>query len=155
MQHRIRRQWEGIRRFRRITLSINQFIPKAATPFQWFPLEDTQIVRKRIQAITSAFRRDPAVRVIHDVPKWNYLQALLSLGDRRVGAVLLAAHNLEGNWSKAYREVLVNADFFVYRQKRAAETLPWDFIDHGISKAFLRKEFERALSKSGKLAPKP
>lgn len=149
IQHRIRRQWDGLRRFRRITLSVNQFIPKAATPFQWFPLEDIQIVRKRIQVIKSAFRRDPTVRVIHDVPKWNYLQALLSLGDRRIGAVLLTAHNFGGDWSKAYRETLVNTDFFVYRQKKIAETLPWDFIDYGVSKAFLRKEFERALSKSG------
>jgi radical SAM superfamily enzyme YgiQ (UPF0313 family) len=146
LQHNIRRRWKGARRFHRIMLSINQFIPKAATPFQWHPLEDIRIVRKRIQEIEVTFRHDSTVRVIHDVAKWNYLQALLSLGDRRVGSILLAAHRLGGNWPRAYREVPINPDFFVYRMKGADEIFPWDFIDHGVSKSLLLKEYERALT---------
>ena len=132
--------------FRRITLSINQFIPKPATPFQWLPLEDTNIVRKRIRRIKSALGRETSINVIHDIPKWNYIQALLSLGDRQVGKILLSVHKNGGNWSKAIKEVNVNPDFYVYRLKSIDEILPWDFIDHGVSKRDLIREYEKALS---------
>lgn len=134
--------------FRRITLSINQFIPKPATPFQWHPLEETGVVRKRIRKIKSALLRESSVKIIHDLPKWNYIQALLSLGDRQVGKILLSAHRNHGNWSATFKEVNVNPDFYVYRLKSTAEILPWDFIDHGVSKKTLIRERNRALSRN-------
>jgi radical SAM family uncharacterized protein len=135
----------GKRPFRRITLSINQFIPKAATPFQWCPLTDINTVKKRVRKIDNALRREASVRVIHDLPKWNYVQALLSLGDRRVGQILLSVHRHGGNWPQAIKEVNVNPDFYVYRQKDLSEILPWDFIDHGVSKAFLLTEYRESF----------
>lgn len=135
----------GKKQFKRITVSINQFIPKPVTPFQWYPLEDVNIVRKRIRQIKSALRKETSVKVIHDLPKWNYIQALFSLGDRRVGSILLSAHKNNGNWPKAFKEINVNPDFYVYRHKALDETLPWDFIDHGISKMHLIAEYKKAL----------
>jgi radical SAM superfamily enzyme YgiQ (UPF0313 family) len=145
MEHRARLATAGQKGFRRLTLSINQFIPKPATPFQWHPLEDTNVVRRRIRALNAALRGQRAVQVTHDLPKWNYIQALLSLGDRSVGKLLLAVHRLEGNWAKAFREVNVNPDFFVHRQKEPGEILPWDFIDHGTDRGFLADEYRKAL----------
>jgi radical SAM family uncharacterized protein len=135
----------GKRRFKRITLSINQFIPKPVTPFQWHPLEEINIVRKKLRKIDSSMRKEPSVKVIHDLPKWNYIQALLSLGDRKVSNILLSAHNNNGNWPKAFKEVNVNPDFYVYRHKSTDEILPWDFIDHGISKQYLIAEYKKAM----------
>jgi len=137
---------KGTRRFRRITLSVNQFIPKPATPFQWLPLADAALVRRRIQRIKRALGKERAVCVIHDLPKWNYVQALLSLGDRRVGEILLAVHAGGGNWPQALKQVNVNADYYVYREKDPAEFLPWDFIDHGVSREFLLEECRKAMS---------
>ncbi|PIV02441.1 MAG: radical SAM protein [Syntrophobacterales bacterium CG03_land_8_20_14_0_80_58_14] len=148
MEHHARRYSKGRKGFRRLTLSINQFIPKPGTPFQWRPLTDTAVVKRRIRRITDALRGEKAVRVIHDVPKWNYIQALLSLGDRAVGRLLLAVHRLGGNWARAFREVNVNADFYVYRRKETDEILPWDFIDHGAEKTVLISEYRKALSGS-------
>ncbi len=54
MEHRARRSSGGKKGFRRLTLSINQFIPKPATPFQWHPLEDTAVVKRRIRRIADA-----------------------------------------------------------------------------------------------------
>jgi radical SAM superfamily enzyme YgiQ (UPF0313 family) len=133
----------GGRPFKRLTLSINQFIPKAATPWQWFPLTATSTVKKRVKKVVEAVRRESSIRVIHDQPKWNYIQALLSLGDRRVGAILLAQHQNGGNWPQALKASKLDPDFFVYRQKNPAEILPWDFIDTGTSKGFLKKEYGR------------
>jgi radical SAM superfamily enzyme YgiQ (UPF0313 family) len=136
----------GKKPFRRITLSVNQFIPKAVTPFQWCPLASVQSVQKKIRQIEKAFRRDPAVNVIHDVPKWNYIQALLSLGDRRVGKILLAVHQEGGNWTRVLKAGAPHPDFYVYRQKDPTEILPWDFIDHSVSRDFLLKEYQKSLS---------
>jgi radical SAM superfamily enzyme YgiQ (UPF0313 family) len=146
IEHRARHSSGGKKRFRRLTLSINQFIPKPATPFQWSPLEDTAIVKRRIRRIKDGLRGEKAVSVIHDLPKWNYIQALLALGDRKVGKLLLAVHRFEGNWAQAFREVNLNADFYVYRRKETEEILPWDFIDHGVEKALLMSEYRKALT---------
>ena len=135
----------GRKTFRRLTLSINQFIPKPQTPFQWHPLEDTQTVNKRIKMIVQGLKGEPGVRVLHDLPKWNYIQALLSLGDRRVGKVLSVVHRLEGNWSQALKEVPLNADFFVYRRKPFHEFLPWDILEGTTPRAHLRSEYTKAL----------
>ena len=146
MEHHARKQSAGKRGFRRLALSLNQFIPKPATPFQWLPLEDSAIVKRRVRKIGEGLRGVKAVRVTHDLPRWNYIQALLSLGDRPVGRILLAAHRLGGNWPQAFREVNVNPDFYVRRVKETDEILPWDFIDHGVDKTLLINEYRKALS---------
>ncbi len=86
-----------------------------------------------------------------DVPKWAYIQALLSMGDRRVGRILYTAHKAGGDWNKVLRFSDVNPDFFVYRPKGTHERLPWDFIDNGISNAYLLKE--RAAALKGEESP--
>ena len=136
---------QGKRKFRRITLSVNQFIPKPQTPLQWCALADVSAIGKKIKKIVSAFGRDKQINVIHDVPKWNYVQALLSLGDRRVGEILMAVHRLDGNWVKAFKDVNINPDFYVYRRKSFDEVLPWDIVDLGVSKKILISEYEKAL----------
>ena len=145
IQHHILQKYAGKKKFRRITLSINQFIPKPATPFQWCALADVNAVGRKIKKIENAFRRYRQVKVIHDVPKWNYVQALLSLGDRRVGEILRAVNRLEGNWAQALKEVNINSDFYVYRQKQFDEVLPWDIIDLGVSKKALISEYRKAM----------
>ena len=149
MEHHARKISAGRRGFRRLTLGINQFVPKAATPFQWYPLEDAAVVRRRVRRIKDGLRSEKAVRVTHDLPKWNYIQALLALGDRQAGRLLLAAHRLGGNWACAFREVNVNADFYVHRRKETAEILPWDFIDHGVPKADLIDAYRKTLQTTG------
>ena len=136
------------RKFRRITLSVNQFIPKAHTPLQWCALADVGETGRKIKKIVSAFARDKQIHVIHDVPKWNYVQALLSLGDRRAGEILLAVHRLDGNWVKAFKEVNINPDDYVYRQKTFDEILPWDIVDLGTSKKSLISECNKAQALS-------
>jgi radical SAM family uncharacterized protein len=145
IQHNAIKSSSGKRSFKRITLSINQFVPKPVTPFQWYPLEDINTVRKRMRKIETALRKEPSVKVIHDLPKWNYIQALLSLGDRKVANILLSAHRNDGNWPKVFKEVNINPDFYVYRHKGIEETLPWDFIDHGVSKEYLIAEYKKAF----------
>lgn len=128
-----------------IRMSVNCFVPKPFTPFQWFALEPVDALKEKQKWLQSAIRREGGVKATFDVAKWAYVQALLSLGDRRVGKILWQVHRLEGNWTKALRYSEVNPDFFVYRPRALDEILPWDFIDHGIEKGHLLFERKMAL----------
>jgi hypothetical protein len=111
-------------------------------------MADVNETSKKIKKIVSAFGRDKQINVIHDVPKWNYVQALLSLGDRRVGEILMAVHRLDGNWVKALKVVNINPDGYVYRLKSFDEILPWDMIDLGTSRKALISECKKAQALS-------
>ena len=129
----------------RIKLSVNCFVPKAFTPFQWFPLEEVGSLKRKQKWLKKSLAKAGGIRVSSDIPKWAYIQTLLSMGDRRVGSILLMAHKSGGDWKKALRFSNTNPDFFVYRPKGVDELLPWDFIDNGISKKHLIKEHDLAL----------
>ena len=136
------------KRLGRITLSVAPFVPKPSTPFQWAPYEEINSLKRKLKLIKNGLRGEGNVQLIHDLPKWGYVQTLLSRGDRRMGRIILAAHQNGGNWQKTFRETNLNPDFYVYREMDLDEILPWDFIDHGISKDYLRKEYLKALRES-------
>ena len=129
-----------------IKLSLNCFVPKPFTPFQWFPLEDVRSLKEKQKWLKKTLEKEGGIKVSTDVPKWSYVQALLSMGDRRVSPILLLAHRFNGDWNRAFRSSEVNPDFFVYREKGLNEILPWDFIDHGILKKHLLRERKLALN---------
>jgi len=129
----------------KIKLSVNCFVPKASTPFQWFPMEPVDSLKEKQKWLRKNLSKIGGVEMSADVPKWAYVQALLSLGDRRAGLILYKAHELDGRWQKAFRFSEVNPDFFVYRPKEPQEILPWDFIETGVAKSHLLEEYGLAL----------
>ena len=132
-------------RMRQIKLSVTCFVPKPFTPFQWFPMDTVQSLKEKQKWLKKALGREGGIKVSFDLPKWAYVQALLSLGDRRVASMLLLSHVHGEQWSKVFTHSELNPDFFVYRPKGRDENLPWDFIDHGIYKEHLLKEYKLAL----------
>ena len=146
--HILSGQKDGRKRWR-LVLSVNPFIPKPATPFQWAPLEEVGELKKKLKMIQRGVQREGGMEMIHDLPKWAYVQALLSRGDRRVGKILMASHRHHGDWSQAFRETDINPDFYVYRKRDLDEIFPWDFIDHGIPKERLREEYVKAMKETG------
>jgi len=145
IKHRMLRWARSSRRLGRLTLSVNGLVPKPSTPFQWVSFEDVGNLRRKFKIIGNGLRREANIEVTHDVPKWSYIQSLLSRGDRRVGRILLAVHQSGGDWKRAFRQVDVNPDFYVYRERDREEIFPWDFIDHGVSKDRLWERYERAV----------
>jgi radical SAM superfamily enzyme YgiQ (UPF0313 family) len=133
----------------RVVLSVNPFIPKPATPFQWVPMEEVGELKKKLRIIQRGVQGERGMEMIYDLPKWAYIQALLSRGDRRVGKILMATHYNQGNWSQALRETSINSDFYVYRKRDLGEIFPWDFIDHGIPKEQLEEEYLTAMKEAG------
>jgi radical SAM superfamily enzyme YgiQ (UPF0313 family) len=128
-----------------ITVSLNSFVPKPFTPFQWAAMDDSGTLKHKLKRIKDDLRKVPNVRVHADLPRWAYIQALLSRGDRRVAEMLLQAFGYRGNWPRTLKESPLNADFYVVRPRKSDERFAWDFIDHGVRKSFLRREYERAL----------
>jgi radical SAM family uncharacterized protein len=132
-----------------LVLSVNAFIPKPATPFQWVPMDEVPELKKKLSMIQKGVQGERGMQMIFDLPKWAYIQALLSRGDRRVGKILMAAHRHQGNWGQALRETSINPDFYVYRKRDLDEIFPWDFIDHAIPKERLKEEYLKAMRDAG------
>ncbi len=138
-------------RIGRITLSVNSFVPKPFTPFQWEPMEEVASLNRKQRFLEKAVKKIGNMNIIHDLPKWEFIQALLSRGDRRVGRLLKAAHAKGGDWKAAARELGTDMDFFATRRRSFEEVLPWDFVDIGVRKEYLKNEYRRGLE--GKFTP--
>jgi radical SAM family uncharacterized protein len=147
IKHHFLKSSRARKRIGEITVSVNSFVPKPATPFQWTAMDEVDLLKQKIKRIKQGLRRIPNIRINSDIPRWAYIQGLLSRGDRKVNDLLLLAHQNRGNWPKTLNASPVNTNFYVYREREVDELLPWDFIDHGIKKAFLIREYEKAKSR--------
>jgi len=132
---------------RNLTLSINTFVPKAFTPFQWHFMEEPDVVRDRLKMIRKRLLPVKGVKVFHDVPKYAYMQGLFARGDRRVSRVIEEMQT-EKDWAASAEKAGLSKDFYLFRQRTFDEILPWDFIDSGSSKERLWEEYQTALSET-------
>jgi radical SAM family uncharacterized protein len=144
IKHRFLKSSRPKKRIGEITISLNCFVPKPFTPFQWVAMDDIPTLKKKIKKIKDGLRKVANLRVHADVPRWAYIQALLSRGDRKVADILSLAHGNRQNWPQTLKATPLNSDFYVLRERSLDELLPWDFIDHGIKKSFLAQEYKRA-----------
>ena len=141
----------------RITCSAAVFVPKPFTPFQWCAQDDPQTVQRKQKLVRSLF--DPLKTAhfhYHDFAL-SRVEACFAVGDRRLGRVLYRAWELGCRldgwsdcfryalWEKAFADCGMDMSFYANRVRDPEEALPWDHIDAGVDKAFLRREYERAL----------
>ena len=157
----VTRAREQRRRVGHVSVSLNPFVPKPWTPFQWDAMRDAQELKRKVALVRSHLMRlDAGVELDAESPREAYFQTLVSRGDRRVGAILarLSAENRElpGEIWQGLKTIkreaaasdgtgaLVDPDFFVTRDYAHNEILPWDFIDHHIEKWFLASERKKA-----------
>ncbi len=127
----------------RLSLSVNPFVPKPWTPFQWAPMQDRADLERKRGLLERALRPH-GVEVDFFSPRAAHVQALLSRGDRRCADLLELAHrDTGGDLRKALRAWPHDPGFFVEREVGQGEALPWDFLDHGVTKAFLAREYRR------------
>jgi radical SAM family uncharacterized protein len=145
IKHRFLKSSRSQKRIGEITISLNCFVPKPFTPFQWVAMAEIDALKKKIQKIKNELKKVPNFRIHSDIPRWAYIQALFARGDRKVADILSLTHTHKGNWAQTLKSVPVNPDFYVIRDRDLNERLPWDFIDQGIKKSFLQQEFQRAI----------
>jgi len=131
------------KRLGEIQLSVNPFVPKPFTPFQWCGMEEIKSVEKKWQFLQKQLGRLANVKLQMESPREAYRQALLSRGDRRLAPLLVAADRL-GSWKQALREEKFDSDGFVYRDIPLDEPLPWGFIEGGDPERLVR-EYHRAF----------
>jgi hypothetical protein len=128
-----------------LVISLNCFVPKPNTPFQWVEVEDEKTLQQKINFITRGLRAVPNVRVSAMPPREAHLQTILSLGTRSLASFILRTHEQRGHWRKAAQELGIHAHDFTRSQPQVNEILPWEVMDLGISKSFLMSEWSQAM----------
>lgn len=111
----------------RLRLSINPFVPKALTPFQWSPMASPREVKRKLNHIKKSLRGTPGVDVKHESLKSAYFEAVLSRGGRELSGFLMETVRQDGDWKRAAAET--ETDISRYLGDMAdMRSLPWDFI---------------------------
>jgi hypothetical protein len=91
-------------------------------------MDQVPALQAKLKFLRQRLRNIPNVQVIHDVPKWAFIQGMLARGDRRVGEILLRAQAMGGNWKSALRTINLNPEFYTSRPRSETEVLPWDLL---------------------------
>ena len=142
-----------------INVSTSFFVPKPFTPFQWAPMfreedfiEKAKIVKNEIRSQLN----QRSIRYNWHEPDVTVLEGFLARGDRRCSKVILKAYEKGALydawsesfhyaiWKEAFKETGVDIEFYTLRERSTDEILPWDFIDAGVTKKFLIREWEQA-----------
>jgi radical SAM superfamily enzyme YgiQ (UPF0313 family) len=134
----------GRGRIGRLHPSVNPFVPKPGTPYQWLPMEDPKETDRKLQYLRRAFGRMPNVDAICKSARTGAAQSVLALGDRRVGDALEIAAVRGLDLRRALREAGLDPAFYLFRGRGRDEVLPWDVIDNGVSKAYFLRELDKS-----------
>lgn len=139
----------------RITVSVASFVPKPFTPFQWMPQCSVEEIERKQQYLKSLFT-DRHIKFAYHDAKTGRLEAVLARGDRQLSKVILKAWEKgckydswteffdSDRWMDAFEECGVDPDLYACRQRDEYEAEPWDHIDCGVNKDYLRKEWRLA-----------
>lgn len=149
-----------------ITISTSFFVPKPFTPFQWASMHPKEEYLARARVVNEEMKEQLNRKSL----KYNWheadvtvLEGVFARGDRRVGQVLQRAYEKgcmfdawseffdNKKWMEAFQECGISIKFYNQRERGLDEILPWDFIDCGVSKSFLKREWQHALK--GEVTP--
>jgi radical SAM superfamily enzyme YgiQ (UPF0313 family) len=145
-----------------VTISVSCFVPKPFTPFQWEKQDSIQSLTEK-QTHLRASITDRRVKYTYHDARVSFIEAVFARGDRRLApAIALAVE--EGaifdawdeyfdydRWMRVFEKCGIDPDFYTTRGFGLDEVLPWDIIDIGVTKAFLRRERDKAYE--GKTTP--
>jgi radical SAM superfamily enzyme YgiQ (UPF0313 family) len=139
----------------RLKVSLSPFVPKPHTPFQWLPQPSPHNLQPKIEMLQRRLRKIGVASSCHH-PSMSLLEGILSRGDRRLGKVIHKAW-LSGcvfdawrevfdfeKWQQAFKGEGLDPQFYT-RERSLDEVLPWEHVDIGVTKAFLKKEYHRAF----------
>ena len=142
-----------------IVVSTSFFVPKPFTPFQWAPMYTEQDFIDKAKVVKEEIRaqlNQKSIKYNCHEPDVTTLEGFLARGDRRASEVILKAYEkgaLYDAWSESFRydiwkeafaETGIDIEFYTLRERSTDEILPWDFIDAGVTKEFLIREWKQA-----------
>ncbi|MEJ2716481.1 MAG: TIGR03936 family radical SAM-associated protein, partial [Deltaproteobacteria bacterium] len=140
----------------KITASISTFVPKSHTPFQWAGQLSIEETRRRQQYIRESFQRGRARVKFHD-PRTSFLEGVLARGDENLADAIELAfrkgarfdgweeHLKLDAWMEAFEATGIDPEHYL-GPRSLSKKLPWDFVDSGVSRDYLVREWEKALS---------
>ncbi len=143
----IKKYMESLGSKGKLTLSINPFVPKPFTPFQWMPMAPMNVVEAKLKFIATSLRQKKNIEVLVESPKEAYVQAILARGDRRLSSVLLMAHARGGmkGFKQAMKANGLKEEEYLYRERdEKNEILPWQSLDMGLDPSYLVQELGQA-----------
>lgn len=142
-----------------ITISTSFFVPKPFTPFQWARMYDKDNYLGRAKTVNDAVKEQLNRKSI----KYNWheadvtvLEGIFARGDRRIGQALVKAYEKgcifdawseffdNSKWLETFEELGIDTDFYTMRERDREEVFPWDFIDAGVTKEFLLRQWDIA-----------
>lgn len=138
-----------------VSVSVSTFVPKPFTPFQWEPQDTRETIVEKQRHLRTCIKSRKITLSCHE-SHVSFLEAVLARGDRRLDDVIERAFRLgcrlDGwdecfdfeKWMEAFRQEGADPAFYANRTRAADEILPWDHLDYGVDKAFLRREYEKA-----------
>ena len=149
-----------------ITASSSFFIPKPFTPFQWAPMLNHEDYIERAAIVKHAFLNQLNKKSLrynwHDA-EVSVLEGVFARGDRKIASVIEEAYRMgciydswseqfdNDKWMRAFDNTGIDIGFYNLRERGEDEVFPWDFIDIGVTKKFLRREWDRAMK--GEVTP--
>ena len=144
-----------------VVASSSFFVPKPFTPFQWARMCTKEEFLERAYIVKDKFKKMLNQKSL----KYNYheadltvLEGVLARGDRKISSLIeevykngaiydsWSEHFKNDIWMKAFESCRLDADFYTVRERDLEEVFPWDFIDAGVSKEFLKREWQNAVS---------
>ena len=144
-----------------VTASSSFFIPKPFTPLQWAPMCSKDEFQRRAYVVSDRMKemlnRKSLKYNYHD-PDVSIIEGLLARGDRKISKVIMKVYEKGGNydawgeyfnydrWLEALDEANIDLDFYTTRQRELDEIFPWDFINTGVTKEFLKREWNNAMN---------
>jgi radical SAM family uncharacterized protein len=144
-----------------VTASVGGFVPKPQTPFQWFAQDTVGELRRKVDLLRDATKRDRGVTLRWHDPKATLAEGIASRGDRRIGAVIEEVWRRGGTfqewsehfdlslWEDAMASHGLSIDWYVHRERDEDEALPWDNISAGLHRDFLWGDWQDALKAAG------
>ena len=148
--------WDRMKKYGRargalgtLTVSVNPFVPKPATPLQWCAMAPPRIVKAKLHTLRQAIRHESHIHLKHENLKHDYLEAILARGDRRLRDFLLETHRQCGDWPRAARRLDFDAEAFVCTELSQQAGRPWDFLASERQIQRLHREHDRALAVPG------
>ncbi len=148
-------------RLTELSLSVNSFVPKPWTPFQYCSYggldnqaacseqsatKATLALKQKIKYLRKALARVPNLRIKVDRPERILHQAVYSRGDRRLAPLLLELGTGRATFKQALKKYRLSSWQYAVRPRTAGERMCWDIVDHGLSTGYLWKEYEKALA---------
>lgn len=132
-----------------LVVSLNAFVPKPDTPFQWAAMASPEVLDRRAALLRKGLRHVGGVRLLWGGARVALRQAALSMGGRGAVELLGAA---EDGWWPALRRWHEDRGVFLFEDRPRDQRLPWGFVDRGVSRGFLWREWTR--SQAGKVTPR-